>query len=127
MRRDCGVVGVVIACMRSHPFAGMKNLHGGRGEPGFQLLARQLIGNAVIITVHVHVVIDRGADRLPIRHSVGLDRQGLQGRTIEFGKQAGAGTLAFPERPVIELLQQLGDGFVKFGQGVKTSDDGERR
>ena len=91
MRRDRGVpVGVVIACMRSHPFAGMKDFHGGRGEPGFQLLARQLVGNTVIMAVHLHVVIDRGADGLPIRHSVGLDRQGLQGRAIEFGKQAGA-------------------------------------
>jgi hypothetical protein len=31
---------VVIACMRSHPFAGMKILHGGCGEPGFQLFGR---------------------------------------------------------------------------------------
>ena len=30
---------VVIAWMRSHPFAGMKNVHGARGGPGFQPLA----------------------------------------------------------------------------------------
>jgi hypothetical protein len=45
MRRDRGVpLGVVIAWMRSHPFAGMKNVHGGRGEPGFQPLAGHLVG-----------------------------------------------------------------------------------
>ena len=36
VRRDRGVpVGVVIACMRIHPFAGMKNLHGVRGASSF--------------------------------------------------------------------------------------------
>ena len=42
VRRDRSVP-VGVACMRSHPFAGMKNLHGGRGEPGFQLLAGHLV------------------------------------------------------------------------------------
>ena len=48
--RDRGVlVGVVIACMRSHPFAGMKNLHGGCGEPGFQLLAGHLVRDPIVL------------------------------------------------------------------------------
>lgn len=50
IRRDRGVpVGVVIACMRSHPFAGMKNLHGGCGEPGFQLLAGHLVRDPIVL------------------------------------------------------------------------------
>jgi hypothetical protein len=36
----------------------MEDLYRGGGETGFQLLTGQLIGNAVIVAIHFHVVID---------------------------------------------------------------------
>jgi len=47
---------------------------------GFQLLAGKLIGNAVIVPVNLHMVVDGGADRFAFRHHIALSRQGLKKR-----------------------------------------------
>ncbi len=83
----------------------MEDLHRGGGETSFELLASQLVRDAVIMAVHLHVVIDRGADGFPMGQHVALGRQRLQSRAIEFGKQARTRALTLPERPVVELLQ----------------------
>src|ERR1700680_1561073 len=112
---DRGVpVGVAVASVGSYTFAAMEDLHRRGGETSFQLLASELVRDAVVVAVHFNVVIDRGADGLPMGQYIALDRQELQGRAIEFGKQTGTRPLAFPERPLVELLQQLGDRFIQF-------------
>src|SRR2546422_6157701 len=51
------------ACVRPRA---CRHLYRGGRVTSFQLLAGQLVGNAVIMTLHLHVVIDGGTDRLPI-------------------------------------------------------------
>ena len=58
------------------------------GKARFQLLTRQLIGNAVIMPVDLDVIIDRGPDRFPVRHHVTLGRQRLKRRPVQAGDTA---------------------------------------
>jgi hypothetical protein len=91
--------------VRGHALSTVENLYRGGGVPGLQLLAGQLVGDAVIKTVHLDVVIDRGAHRFPERHDVALGRQRLQRRPIQLGEQAGARSFALAEGAMVELLQ----------------------
>ena len=99
-------VGGRAARMRGHALAGMKDFDRCRREARLQLLAGQLIGNAVIMTIDLDVIIDRGAHRFPLRHGVTRGRQSLQGRPIEDFKQGCARALTLAERTVIQPLEQ---------------------
>ena len=84
----------------------MEDLDGGRGVARFQLLADQLIRNAVIMPVDLDVIIDVGADRFPLRQDVAFRRQRLQGRTIQFSEQAGPAGLRVCGMAGVESIQQ---------------------
>jgi hypothetical protein len=60
------------ADMGSDAFAAMENLHRAGGGAGFQLLPGELIGDAVLVSVDLDVIIDVGPDSLPIREDVTL-------------------------------------------------------
>lgn len=111
VRRDGGVaVGGAAPQVRSHSFPAMENLHGDCGGAGLQGLPGELVGDAVIMTVHPDVVIDGGANRFPVGQHVALGGQRLQRGPIQAGKQAGTRAFAFSEGPLIEF-------FVNFRQG----------
>jgi len=58
------------AYVRSDSFSALENLHCGGGRMGLRLLAGQLVRDAVIMTVHLDVVIDGGANRFPVAQDV---------------------------------------------------------
>ena len=67
MVRDHGVTVIGRATrMRGHAFAVMEDLDSPRIEPRLKHLTHQLIGNAVVMPVDLDVVIDIGADLLPL-------------------------------------------------------------
>ena len=60
------------ARMGGDALAAVEYFDGGRGVTGFELLARELIGNTVVMTVDLNVIIDVGPKRLPFRQDVAL-------------------------------------------------------
>ena len=57
--------------------APVKDLHRGCGEARIQLFSGELVRHAVQVPIDVNVVIDVGADRLPLRKLVWLGGQRL--------------------------------------------------
>ena len=85
---NCGVViRRETAQMRCDALTRMEDLDCCGGEARFQLLARKLVGNAVIMTVNLDVIIDGGPNRLPVGSDIALYGKGLQRRKVEGGKQ----------------------------------------
>jgi len=62
--------------------------------------------------LHFHVIVDVDAGRLPLTELITGSRQGLQRRLVQLREQRRTAALAFPERPLIESRQQLGDGLL---------------
>ncbi len=80
------------------------------GEARFQLLAGKLVGNAVVMTVDLDVIIDVGADRFPVGDHIAFGGQRLQSGPVHCGEQRGARAFPFAEGPVVEPFEQLADG-----------------
>ena len=102
--------------MGGDALAVLEDLDGGCGVAGFQLLAGELIRNAVIMPVDLDVVVDVGADRFPFRHDVAFGRQRLEGGTVDVGEQRGPRAFAFAKAPVVQTFEQCLDGFVEIGE-----------
>jgi hypothetical protein len=60
------------AAMGGYAHAMIKDLHGGRRITRFQLRTDQLIRNAVIMALDLDVIVDVGADLLPLGQNVAL-------------------------------------------------------
>src|SRR5678816_4748421 len=83
------LVGSKTPLMGGHTFPTLKDFHRRGGVMGFELLARQLVRNAVIMTIDVHVVIDVGANGLPVGQRVTLGRKGCSaGRSSSANREA---------------------------------------
>ena len=65
------------------------------------------------------VLVDVNAHGLEDRQLPGLQRQGLQGRCVEFGERTGAAAGQLLKRLGVELLQQRADGLVDVIDGGK--------
>jgi hypothetical protein len=75
------------AHMRCHPLAALEDLDRVRREASLHLPAGELIRNAVKVAIHLDVVIDGGADRLPVGGDVRLCRQRLKDGLVDGGEQ----------------------------------------
>lgn len=95
------------ARMRGHACAAMEDLHRLRQHAHFHCLPSHLIGHAVEVVPHLHVMIRVHFGFAPYGLIVGLGWQRPQRGQIEFDKQGPTRTGAFLERPVIELVEQL--------------------
>ena len=72
------------------------------------------------MAVDVDVIVEPDAADAPFGEDVGLDRQGLQRRPIEFLEQLAAGDAEPADRPLlVEADQQLADRLVELGQAVE--------
>ncbi len=69
--RDRGrLMSRIASHVRSNPLAAVKDLDRGRGVTCFQLFAYELVGDAVVMTFDLNVVINVGANQLPMRENV---------------------------------------------------------
>src|ERR1051325_9166366 len=82
--------------------------HGGVADVEFAMEKRRR--NAVVVVLDLHVVIDMNALLFPRGEDVGWGWQRPQDRPIHLLEARGAAPFEFPKRPMIEPLQQFGDG-----------------
>src|SRR5512147_1563945 len=108
--------------MRGDPLALQKELDGARRQPHLDLAAGEAIGNAVKMALDLDMVIDPYSAQAPFGEGIGLARQGLEVRPIEFLEQGAAGDPEAADRSLlIEEPQQLADRRIEFGQTVKAA------
>ena len=103
--------------MRSHTHPAVDDFHRLPGQVHVHLLVHQRIRHAVVVPLHLDVIVDVDAGRLPFAELVAHSRQWLQRRPIQLREQRGAAALAFAEWPLVEPHQQLGNGLVDFREG----------
>ena len=104
--RRCMQVRREAAQMRCDTLAALEDLDSVRSEASLHLLACKLIRNAVEVSVDLNVIIDGGANRLPVRGDVRLRRQWLEHRLIYGCKQRSPRAFTFPERAIVEPFKQ---------------------
>ena len=108
------------AQMRGDPLALEKDLDGARRQPHLDLAPGEAVGDAVKMRLDLDVIIDADPPQAPLGEVIGLGRQRLEVRPIEFLEQGSAGDAESADRPLlVELPQQLADRRVEFGQAVK--------
>src|ERR1700730_13804423 len=94
----------------------MKDFNCSTGEARLHLLTGKLVGNAVVMTVDLDVVINVGADGFPTGDQVSFGGQRLESGTVHFDEQGGASALPFAKGTMVQLFEQLTDGLVQFRQ-----------
>jgi len=104
-----------------------ENFHRGGCEFGVDGFPDKAVGDAVGVGIHFDVVIDRHFGPFPFGKFVGTSRQGEGGGAIHLLEELAAGGLNFPKRPVIDLIEELADGDVHIGEGIKetVTEDGK--
>src|SRR3974390_2162973 len=97
-----------------------ENLDAADGQPRFDLGAREAIGDAVVMSVDLDVIIDADAAQAPFAVFVRLARQGLQCGAVDLFKQMTAGDAETAKGALlVESLQHLADRGVELRQAVK--------
>src|SRR5262252_4714411 len=107
-------VGLPATNMAGYPFALKENFHRSGGESHLHLLAYQLVRRTVVMAVQLHVIVDIDSCLLPLGKDEALCRQRLQCWPIDGRVQLGTRTAQFSEGALVQLDEQLGDGFVEF-------------
>jgi hypothetical protein len=104
-------VGGATAWMRSDTYAAMEDLDRCGCEASFEQLANQLVGNAVIMTVDFDVIVDVGANALPLCHVVGLCASvaAVDRRRPIAGSGQWRGLRAFAQNSIDSLLSDYPD------------------
>ena len=83
-------------------------------------LASKAIGHAVVVPVDIDVIIDADPAGAPFGEHIGLDRQGLEPRPVEFFEQVAPRHAEPPDRAlIVEPDQQVADRLVQLGQAVE--------
>src|SRR6516165_4016651 len=78
---------------------------------------REAVGNAVEVMIDVDVIVDADAAQAPFGEYVGLDRQRLERRPVEFFQELAARHAEAADRPLlVEPLEQLADRCVHLGE-----------
>src|SRR6202012_4123384 len=93
--------------MSGDPLAPGEDLHGACGEAHLDFGAGKAVGNAVEVMIDVDVIVDADAAQAPFGEHVGLDRQGLERRPVEFFQELPACASDAADRPfLIEPQEQ---------------------
>jgi len=87
--------------MDGDPFASGEYLDATAGEPNLDLGAGEAMRHAVIMLVDVDVVIDSDTASAPFGEHVGLGRQGLERRPVEFFEQLAPRHTETPDRALV--------------------------
>ena len=95
----------------------VEHLHRDAGHAQLDLLADELVRHRVVVALELDVVIE-ARDLRPLELGVFERgrRQRPNDRAFEQFEPRAARALQFLERPVVEVLQQLADGGVEFGE-----------
>src|SRR5437879_11942779 len=80
----------------------------GRGA-NLHHLSVQPVGDAVVVTIELHVVVDVDACFSPVPEFKALGGERFQGRSIQLCKQAGPTAGAVSTGSVVELLEQCAE------------------
>ena len=104
------------AQMNGDALAFAEQLDGVGGDARVELLADQPMRHRVIMPVDVDVIIERDAADPPLGVFVGLGRQRLERRAVEFEEQIAAADAEAAHRPGIEIGDQLGDRLVQLAE-----------
>jgi hypothetical protein len=102
-----------------NPSSLMEDLHGVCGYTNIDLLFYQLIGDGVIITLDLDMIIDMNPGLLPLGVDIGLSRKGFKGGLIQGFKEGFTGPGQFFEGPFIEFCDQFTDGTIEFIEAKK--------
>ena len=103
------------AQMGGNPLTPGEHLDGARGEPHLDRVLREAVGHAVIMPVDIDVIIDADPSDTPFGEHIGLDRQGLEQRSVEFPEEMAARHAEPADRPlVIDPHQERADRLVEF-------------
>ena len=114
MRNSGGGITDKAADMRGHPDTALEDLNCGRRVARLQRLPHELVRHAVVVLLNIDVIVDVGFDRFPDRDDVALGRQRFQRRPVQLLEQSGPASVgAFPERAVVQPIEQLADGLVE--------------
>jgi hypothetical protein len=103
--------------VRRHAFSTMEDFHGVGGGTCFELLSHQGIGNAVKVAIHLNVIVDVHAHRLPLGLDIALGRKRLQCRSIQDDIGRSSGPFPLAERTLIQALQPLRKSLIEIGEG----------
>ena len=82
---------------------------GALGDAGVELLADQPVRHRVVMPVDVDVIVEPDPARPPFGILVGLGRQRLQRRAVEFDEQLAPADAEAAHRPRVEVGDQLRD------------------
>jgi hypothetical protein len=108
--------------MRGNPLAFYKDLDSARRQPDLNLAAGEAVGDAVEVSLDQDMVIDADTAQPPFGKGIGLARQLLEVRPLEFLEEGPAGDTEPTDRPhLIELMEQLADRRIEFSQTVKAA------
>ena len=118
-----GVLAVAAgAQMGGDPLALGEDLDGRPGQPHLDCSSGEAIGHAVVMAVDIDVIIDADPADAPFGEHVGLDRQGLEHRPIEFLEQLAPGHAEPADRPLlVEADQQRADRLVQLPPGCRSA------
>ena len=111
-----GAVADEAARVTGHTQAFMKDFDGGGGETDVDLLAGQLVRDAVEVAVGRDMIIEIDLQFAPLTDFITFGGKRPQGRFVEGGKLAGACAFAFAEGLVVERDQKFGNGQVQLIQ-----------
>ncbi len=102
--------------MRRDPLPLGKNLDGSRSCTHPDLLTQKLMGDRVIMAMHVDMIIQRHDAQLPFGVDISCLWKGLQGRPIQPGEQIRATGSEVTRDFGIDPCRKFGDGGVQVVQ-----------
>ena len=114
--QSCMAVLAVASLVAGHAPVFIEGRDGGGGHAHIEFFAPELVGDAVIVAVHLDVIIDVHGDFFPLGKLITVWRQGPEGRFINGVKQVPAGYLHLLQQPLVEAYQFFGNGPVEFCQ-----------
>lgn len=109
-------VPVELPRMGSHSPVFEEDLHGAGGEAHINLLFYKLIGNAVVVSLDIDVVIDIDSGLFPFGILVRCAGQRLEGGPVDCLEELPAGAVHLLELAVVQLGELLSNGLIQLPQ-----------
>ena len=81
------------------------------------MFSDKLVGNAVVVAIHLDMVVDVDPGLFPLRILIGGGRQGNEGGFVNGVKEVFSCGIEFLELAGVEVGEFLGNAVVEFCQG----------
>jgi hypothetical protein len=95
------------------------NLDGQLRVPRLDPRVHERIRHAVEVVIHLHVIIDIHATRLPGRQLVARTRQGLERGSIDLFEERPSANAGPSHRAIVDGVDAVTDGGVEIGEREK--------